>query len=159
MTGKWTFTVVSLVLMAASGCGQPTRVVDRTGGAPREIGGPPELVAQSRPPIPDLPIPIGFDLDEGRSRDFAAAGARYVDHVYKGGDDKFSVARFFKRHMPVSRWTLVTSLFVQGDVMLDFEKETERCRIVITKARFGSTRVSVQLWTSGQLQTAARNQK
>ena len=99
----------------------------------------------------------GTQVDEGRSRDFAAAGARYVDHVYKGGADKFSTARFYKRQMPVRRWILVTSLFVQGDVMLDFEKETERCRVVITKSGlFRRTRINVQLWTSGQIQTAAR---
>ena len=155
MTTKWILAPCFVAAIAA-GCQQQTRVVDASNGAAREVVAAPELVACSRPPIPDLPMPIGFDLDESASRDFAAAGARYVDHVYRGGDDKFAVARFFKRQMPVSRWVLVTSLFVQGDVMLDFEKETERCRIVITDGRFSSTQVNVQLWTSGQLQTASR---
>ncbi len=151
-------SAVALLLLAA-GCSQ-SRTVDASGGAPREVQTIPELVAQSRPPIPDLPVPIGFSLKESKSRDFAAAGARYVDHVYRGGDDRFAVARFYKRQMPIARWTLVTSLFVQGEVMLDFEKETERCRVVITKGGlFHRTDVKVQLWTSGQIQTASAQRK
>jgi hypothetical protein len=138
----------------ASGCGGPRPVQTGNGpAAPPEVA--PDLVAKVRPPIPDVPVPVGFALDESRSRDFAAAGARYVDHVYHGGDGRFAVARFYRQHMPAARWVLVTSLFVQGDLMLDFEKETERCRVVIKKARmFRQTDVFVQLWTSGQIQTA-----
>ena len=153
-----TALTVALLLVAA-GC-QQNNTVDASNGAPREVQSVPELVAQSRPPIPDLPVPIGFKLKESKSRDFAAAGARYVDHVYRGGGDRFAVARFYKRQMPIARWTLVTSLFVQGDLMLDFEKETERCRVVISKGGlFHRTEVKVQLWTSGQIQTASAQQK
>ena len=111
----------------------------------------PEVVAMNRPPIADMPVPIGFGLNEGKSRNFSAAGARYVDHVYKGSADKFAVGRFYKRQMPINRWTLVTDMFVQGDIMLDFEKDTERCRITVTDGSFGSTVVTVAMWTSGRI--------
>ena len=148
-----------LALAAAAwlcGCNN-TNTVDASSGAPREVQPAYELVAQSRPTIADLPLPVGFDLDEGRSRSFSAAGARYVDHVYYGKDDKFALARFYKRQMPVNRWTLVTDMFVQGDIMLDFEKDTERCRVIITETNkvFHPMSVKVQLWTSGRIESPA----
>jgi hypothetical protein len=115
------------------------------------------MVALSNPPIPDLPIPLGFDLDESHSRSFSAAGARYIDHVYKGREDRFAVARFYKRQMPVNRWTLVTDMYIQGDIMLDFEKESERCRVIVTKGSlWHPTYIKVQLWTSGRIEAAPK---
>lgn len=145
--------LVLAAAMLAAGCGNKTQTVDASGGAPRVVEPFPELWAQARPPIPDLPMPVGFDLDEGKSRSFAAAGARYVDHVYHGGADKFAVARFYKRQMPNNRWTLVTDMFVQGEIMLDFEKDTERCRVVVIKGGlFHASKIKIQLWTSGRIQ-------
>ena len=142
--------------LVVAGCNR-SNTVESSGGGMREVSAPLELVAQARPPILHLPVPIGFDLDEGRSRNFAAAGARYVDHLYKGGSDRFAVARFYKRHMPISRWVLVTDMFVQGDVMLDFEKDTERCRIIASKGSLmHSTYIKVQLWTTGRIQSPAQ---
>lgn len=142
--------------MAPAGCNNSS---GRSGVSSGSTAGPiPELVAMSLPPISDLPVPIGFNLDEDKSRNFSAAGARYVDHVFKGSADKFAVGRFYKRQMPIQRWALVTDMFVQGDIMLDFEKDTERCRITVTGGSFGSTRIQVAVWTSGRIQqpTAAR---
>jgi len=141
-----------LALSAAlAGCGSS----GTAGILPAESGvvGPvPELVAMRRPPIDDLPVPIGFYLDEDKSRNFTAAGARYIDHSLKGRADKFAVGRFYKQQMPISRWTLVTDMFVQGDIMLDFEKDTERCRITVSDGGlFGSTRVEMAVWTSGRI--------
>jgi len=152
---KWTGVVVLAWSMWLAGCNGQPNTVQSSSGALQEVAPAAELVAKARPPIADLPIPIGFDLDEGRSRNFAAAGARYVDHVYRGGADKFAVARFYKRHMPISRWARVTDMFVQGDIMLDFEKESERCRIIVTRGGgpFRSTTIKVQLWTTGRIQT------
>ena len=141
---------VSLVAVAA-GCNGTQNVSDpaeKTRVAPI-----PELRAQARPPIPDLPVPIGYRLDEGKSRTFEAGGARYIDHVYRGGADKFTVARFFKKQMQISRWVLMTSMFVQGDIRLDFEKGAERCSITITDGDlFNKTHVNVQLWVSRPIQ-------
>jgi hypothetical protein len=45
-------------------------------------------------------------------------------------------------------------MFVQGAIMLDFEKDTERCRISITEGGLlSSTTVKVAMWTSGRIQT------
>jgi len=146
----------SMLLLALSavlaGCGGSSESVGASTDGPSAVGPIPELVAMRRPPIEDLPVPIGFYLDEDKSRNFTAAGARYVDHAFKGRADKFAVGRFYKRQMPISRWTLVTDMFVQGDIVLDFEKDTERCRINVSDGGlFGSTRVKIAVWTSGRI--------
>jgi hypothetical protein len=127
------------------------------GAAPDGAGtvGPlPELVSMSRPPIADLPVPVGFDLAESRSRNLAAAGARFVDHVYTGRADKFAVGRFYKRLMPINRWALVTDKFVQGEIQLDFEKDAERCQVTITDGSFfGTTVVKIAVMPSGRITT------
>jgi len=151
LRSTWYVTAGAALLLGCNGQNKP---VETSGGAYTEVSPPAELVAKSRPPIADLPVPIGFDLDESRSRNFAAAGARYVDHLYKGSRDKFAVARFYKRQMPINRWTLVTDMFVQGDIMMDFEKDTERCRIVVSKGSlFHPVFIKVQLWTTGRIET------
>ncbi len=144
--------VVAVVTVAAvaavmAGCNQTSRL-QPVGDQGQRL----ELVAQTRPPILDLPVPIGFSLDERRSRNFAGAVARYVDHLYKGRADKFAVGRFYKRNMPISRWVLVTEIGIQGDITLDFEKRTERCRIIVSKGDWLNTvHVKAQLWTTGRI--------
>jgi len=152
MIRQWNLLLcVAAALMLAGGCNQD-QTVDTSGGAARQVSGVPGLVAQSRPPIPDVPVPVGFRLDQAKSRNFAAAGTRYVDHRYKGGDNKYAVARFYKSHMPISRWALVTDMFVQGNILLDFEKETERCRVTIDDGcLFHSSHITIQLWTTGRI--------
>ena len=155
---------LSWLVVAASlaGCSQQAQPMPAAGDPPGVPGAVPELVGLARPPIADLPVPLGFSLRESKSRNFTAAGARYIDHVYNGSADKFAVARFYKRQMPISRWTMVTDMFVQGDIMLDFEKDTERCRVTITDGGlFNSTVIKVALWTSGRIvpPTGVRNRK
>ena len=143
----------SLVLLGGCGGTQYSRS-DRE-RAERDLP-PLELVAQSRPPIPDLPVPMGFDMDEQASRSFAAGGTRFVDHAYAGRADKYAVSRFYKRHMPVCRWVLVTDMFVQGKIMLEFEKEHERCHISIgDNGVIRPVRIEAQVWVSGPVTMAA----
>ncbi len=139
--------------VAMCGCGgQQSQKSNPTEGAYRQVSAPVELIAQARPPIPDIPVPVGFKLDEGRSRNFAAGVYRYVDHLYKGGADKFAVARFYKRHMPISRWVLMTDMFAQGNIMLQFEKETQRCQVVASDGdMWNRCYIKVQSWTTGPM--------
>ena len=157
MTRQWVLLLwVAATAVMVSGCNRQGQTVDTSGGATRQVSAAPGLVAQARPPIPDVPVPVGFRLDQSESRNFAAAGTRYVDHRYKGGDDKYAVARFYKSHMPISRWSLVTDMFVQGNILLDFEKETERCRVMIDDGcLFHASHITIQLWTTGRIPTPA----
>jgi hypothetical protein len=46
-------------------------------------------------------------------------------------------------------------MFVQGENIMDFEKDTERCRIVVTDGNWlHPTTIKVQLWTSGRIEPA-----
>jgi hypothetical protein len=153
---RWLVIAVAAAA-TAGGCEPQQQTVDNSSGAPRmvEPAGGPDLIAQSRPPISDLPMPVGYSLDEGKSRSFMAAGARYVDHIYRGRADKYQLVRFFKRQMPAGRWVLVEDVFVQGDWFLDFEKEGERCRITIEEGNlFYPSTVKVILRTSGRVENA-----
>lgn len=149
----------ALALVMACGCNNDAQMIDASSGAPRQVQPAVELVAKSSAPIADLPVPLGFSLDENNSRDYALAGARLVDHVYRGRPNKLAVKRFYERQMPVNRWTLTTSMFVRGDVMLDFEKETERCRILVNEGNlFYPTYIRIQLWTSGRVTNPGQQQ-
>lgn len=156
MARRSTWMVAALVLVLIGGC-QRAGHVPRAGRSAK-MAKSAELRAVRNPPIPDLPVPSGFRLDENRSHSFAEAGIRYVEHCYKygGHTDKHAVARFYKRHMPYSRWTLVTDMFVKGNVILDFEKDSERCRVTITRGRgFSSVQVQALVWTRGHATVAS----
>ena len=86
------------------------------------MSAPTELVAQSRPLIPDLPIPLGFEMAQNKSWSRAREGTRWVIHYYEGRADKWAVGRFFKRQMPANGWTQDSDRMKQGDIMLDFSK-------------------------------------
>ena len=142
------------VVLAVGGCVSRQSSTASGGSTPQELEPPPDLVAQTRPPIADLPVPVVFDLDQGKSRSFEAAGARWIHHVYYGRADKFLVKRFYERHMPICRWAMVTDMFLTGVIQMDFEKETERCRITIAESgMFSSLQVTVAVWTSGPLRS------
>lgn len=154
MWRKRAWTTIIVAVIGLSGCQNNSSPVDVSSGAPRQAQSIPELIAQGQPPIPDFPVPMGFKLIENKSRDYALPGARFVDHVYKGSKNKITVKRFYERQMPINRWTLATAMFVRGDIVMDFEKETERCRLNITDGGlFGPTYIKVQLWTSGRVQS------
>lgn len=153
MNARRAVGVLWVIAMAAmAGCNSGKKMDDSS--PPPDEGAPVELVAQARPPIPDLPVPIGFDLDEGRSRNLAAAGIRWIDHLYKGKADKFAVARFYRRQMPLTRWTLVTEMFAKGNLTLDFERQSDRCHVTVSDGSlFHPTYVHVELWTAGRVPT------
>jgi hypothetical protein len=150
---RWAGCLTAASVLCLAGCNGGPQQVDATGGAYKEVASSTELIAQARPPIPDLPVPIGFHLDENRSRNLSAAGFRWVDHVYKGGADKFSVARFYRRQMPINRWVLMTDQFMQGDIILEFDKGTQRCRVIASDGSWlHRCRVKVQLFPKGRVQ-------
>lgn len=110
------------------------------------------LFARAHPPIADLPVPYGFDLDEGRSRHWTVGSIRLVDHVYEGSADKFAVARFYRTQMPINRWELVRDVFAQGDIILDFDKGNERCHVVISEEGWGDQLdIKVLLSSAGKI--------
>jgi predicted small secreted protein len=152
--------MVGAALLA--GCNQTNSSSSDTSrnGSKNGSSGSGALFAKAHPPIADLPVPFGFDLDEGRSRHWTVGSIRLVDHVYEGSADKFVVARFYRTQMPINRWELVRDVFAQGDILLDFDKGNERCDVVISENGWGNRlKIKVLLTSSGKIPSAgsARN--
>lgn len=158
MTRKAMYLLAVAAVVLTSGCLQPQNAASGRTSRSRRKTRRPELAAISRPPVADLPVPRGFRLNESRSRTFAEAGSRYVDHVYEGNAGKYTLSRFYKRHMPIYRWVLTTDMLVQGEIILDFEKDNERARIIIGQGNIiVPSRVLAQVWTrSKPVVTASR---
>ena len=130
--------------LAAVGCGQQ-QTVDSSSHH-RVVDPAKVLLAQANPAVADVPMPVGFYLDESKSRSWQTGGVRFMDHLYKGREDKFNVWRFYKRQMPVNQWTLVRDIYTQGEVLLEFDKGNERCSIMLTNGSlFYPTYVKVLL--------------
>lgn len=99
------------------------------------------LIPQARPPIQDLPVPVGFKLVESVSRDYESDNLRFVDHTYRGDAELVQVKRFVSGQMPRKGWTLETSQFVRGVQTLRFRKGEELAVAEIEMDRniFGQT--------------------
>ncbi len=130
---KAAILILTVGILCVAGCENKTTVVNPRNGAPQVVENSPQLVAKSRPPISDIPVPVGFKLDMEHSRDMTAGSARWIDHTYKGKADRYAVREFYRRQMPVTNWSLVNMRTVNSEIILEFEKQTERCTITITK--------------------------
>ncbi len=102
------------------------------GGQSQAVAGP-GLMPQAKPPIDDLPVPIGFVLVESISRDYTLAAGRLVDHTYQGRDAKIDVDRFYQTQMPDAGWTMQDRRTTRGIYTLNFTNATERCEVRITE--------------------------
>ena len=158
---KWMATGLLLVV----GCAD-TGTTDSRGNGRNSGGGSSgnrdknTLFARARPPIPDLPVPYGFDLNESRSRHWTVGQLRLVDHVYSGSADKFAVAEFYRTQMPINRWERVREHFAQGKIMLDFDKGDERCHVVIQEKGWGDgIEIQIMLSSSGKISTPAGSRR
>ena len=152
MKRKWIYIAIGAATLLILGCDRGSRTIDTSGGAPREVGSYPDLIAISKPYVPDVPVPLDFKQVEKQSIDFGAGSARYVHHVYKGKADKWDVRRFYEKQMPINRWSLVTYMNSGGEISLDYEKGNERCRVIVTDGDWlYRSRVIVRLWTSGPI--------
>ena len=108
------------LLMLVWGCQAPQR---------RESAGP--LSPADHAYEPDIPLPEGFALQEQSSEDFLAGSVRYLRHRYAGPADKYAVRRFYRRQMPLVRWTPLSDSQVQGRYTMRFERSGESCTVRI----------------------------
>jgi len=147
MRRDWTIAIALSNLCVLAGCGGNGEVASDESGEPGPVLQ--ELAARPDPPILDLPVPMGFKLDEGASRSADSGVARFVDHIYKGRAGKFAIARFYKKSLLPSKWMLIMETFSVGELKLEFERPGERLFVFITNGGWlSSTRIKLQLWTS-----------
>jgi hypothetical protein len=92
----------------------------------------PDLMAEPRPVLADVPVPEGFSLDMGKSRSVSnASGTRFVNHCYKGNKNPISVVRFYEKQMPIYGWAEPNTILAGGRTTTDYVKGQENCRISI----------------------------
>ena len=104
------------------------------------------LIADSRSPIADVPVPTGFKMtSDSISRVVPASGLRIVDHQYKGNDAYLPVVRFYRDQMPDKGWTLVEQTQASGnEIALHYTKGNEDCVVTVSSGTF-DTRVRVKI--------------
>lgn len=100
----------------------------------------------ARPYEVDIPVPRGFSLVDHAGVDRATGSRRlYLRHVYEGQADKYSVREFYRKQMPLARWSQVSDGNVKGHIEMRFEKAVESCSISITDNVGFWRRTSIQI--------------
>jgi hypothetical protein len=123
------------------------------GGSAPSVGpdGRPEvrvgLVPQTRPPISDVPIPVGFNMVESVSRHYNVGAQRFIDHTYQGRESKFDVDRFYRERMPIKDWVPLGNQMIRGKFTQRYEKQGEVAEITIDSKNnaFGAERTNVSI--------------
>ena len=152
--GKWRWGLLLSVTALAAGC-QPQKVsvpgvpmTDEGRLIPRQAG--PGLVAAPESPIPDVPVPIGFEPVVGQSWSRPGGGARLVEHLYQGVGSVPEAVRFYRQHLWQEDWQFVERREAPGGAVLLYQKGPEQLRLRIWEAR-KITNVVVQIAPQGQL--------
>ena len=132
----------------------PETTADRSATRPRAPMG---LLPTARPPVPDLPIPMGFSMVESISRSYESAGARFIDHSFAGSEDKIDVDRFYMHLMPKYGWTLRGRRLVRGTYIHMYEKKDEFCEVAISDrgGLTSSTMITFTVQTLGRGENSA----
>jgi hypothetical protein len=142
-------TLCCVALLVVGGCDEGSGMSDLTS----VDGANTTLMPIQTPQVPleDVPIPVGFDLDERRSRYFAPGNMRFVDYFYKGSLERAKVLAFYRQEMTYAGWERVDErTSVGGTVLMEFDNGIERCEITLSKSSnlFKPTELHIMLWTA-----------
>jgi hypothetical protein len=144
MTRNVWLWVLAAELCCVAGCADVNATNGQAGNGEKPSRA---LIAKTTPPILDIPMPIGFELD-ATSRNSSGAGIRTVDHVYVGQADKFAVLRFYRRYMPDHGWKEMSFRYAHESGLVSFEKDVvgykEECTVVVRDAGLWN-KVKVQI--------------
>lgn len=100
--------------------------------------------SKSKAWVADVPVPSQFSLVINRSRHWSDGQLRWVDHLYSGSGSAQALLSFYEKQMPMHRWALQNHELMQGEAILNYVKDQERCRIVIREGgSFEKTYVKV----------------
>jgi hypothetical protein len=109
-----------------------------------------KLVARSAAQVTDVPVPVGFSIDEKQSEATqTATGSRYINHIYTGRRNKDLVANFYFDQMPANhKWRADWWGKTRGMWKLHFAKGPERCDVTITDNFWGTTAINIEIYPS-----------
>ncbi|MBI1369304.1 MAG: hypothetical protein GC162_11710 [Planctomycetes bacterium] len=132
MTGRDSIFLIAVLAATLAGCDRSANTAGRDPTDPNAPIANIPLIAQPNPPLADLPVPVGFWMLEKLSRAYEANGVRFVDHMYRGNDDKLDVERFYRMQMPLKGWVFRDTAMVRGMTEMHFDRGKEMCTIDIT---------------------------
>ena len=126
--------ILSAVVVCGAGC--------ETLGTSRQTQA--ELDVAVKLQFKDIPWPAGFVFEPGKSYSHWKDAYRFCRLNFKGPDDVYSVARFYRKQMLIVDWQLDSETFDGGVKRLEFEKGDERAVVEIS-ARGGKTYLKVEV--------------
>lgn len=97
-----------------------------------------KLIASPNPPVADVPVPIGFNIDLSHSQSTYVPGTnlRLVNQEYTGSDPRLSVARFYLSNMTASGWKTLQEVQNPQGIIISFSKAGEVCTVTIKHGWF-----------------------
>ena len=109
-------------------------------GCNRDGPGQTMLEARPQPYVQDIPVPRGFNRDEGRSRYSTTAGRRAVTDYYMGKEPMLLVRNFYSHNMPQHGWQAVGEALNDRDQQpnngvyeLNYKKGDQHCEVRIER--------------------------
>lgn len=88
--------------------------------------------------VADVPVPVGFELDEKRSMNKVYPNVRLVEHVYEGKGPPQSVWNFYVTQMPNYGWVQLAGNLGSGVYTLRYKKGGEYCEVTISPGGSGA---------------------
>ena len=111
----------------------------------------PELSAMAGAYIPEVPTPVGFKYKDEKSKSATYANGRFVNHIYNGSADKYAVARFYRKQMPLVGWVSKPETQSQGVIFQEYDRKGETCRVRIYDGGiFVGTEIEVTVFANPQ---------
>ncbi len=99
----------------------------------------PGLVANPKSPIPDVPVPIGFEPLLSKSFSSFDGYARHVTHVYQGQGTQAEAIVFYRQHLWLMGWNLIERYSEEDNTeVLAFHKGREQLTIRLSPQKTGS---------------------
>ncbi|MCG3137175.1 MAG: hypothetical protein HJJLKODD_01018 [Phycisphaerae bacterium] len=115
----WACCLVGLVV---SGCGEPNKPTT-----------PQRVIPQERAFFSDVPLPVGFNINDRASEDRMSGERRiYVRHVYEGRGEAYAIRSFYLEQMPQYQWQVVSVGNTGGMHTIRLTKERESCTITVS---------------------------
>ena len=93
-------------------------------------------------PLPDVPVPIGFQYVERGSYVFND-NYRVARLRYTGTPHVDEVVQYYKEQMPLSKWTFVRDTEMETRV-LSFQNDLEKCEVGLER-RGGLTTIEINI--------------
>ncbi|MDI6787598.1 MAG: hypothetical protein QME51_04435 [Planctomycetota bacterium] len=115
----------------------------------RKISPPPKKLVETSSiknyQAPDVPVPANFELQTSKSYAYITSIVRTVGLNYIGSARTEDLLDFYRRQMPQSDWRERMTLSIDSKQAIAFQKNYERCEIIITQKSSGETYLLIKI--------------